>query len=97
MSAAYLDQFADFICRTRYEDLTPSGIHAGKRVLLDNLGAIMRGSEEPENVKLSTLSRRDPGGRPAATLLAAGFARRCRRGGRLWRCRFRRLSRLGCL
>ncbi|MCC7425289.1 MAG: MmgE/PrpD family protein [Alphaproteobacteria bacterium] len=75
MSAAYLDRFAEFICQTRYDDLTPSAVHAGKRVLLDNLGAIMRGSEEPENMKLSTLSRRDPGGRNAATLLAAGFPR----------------------
>jgi len=75
MDASYLDRFVDFVCATRWEDIPPEVAHVSRRVLLDNLGAIMRGSEEPENVRLARLVRRDPGSGPAATLLGAGFAR----------------------
>jgi len=74
-SPQYLDDFAGFLCRTRWEDLPAATIHAGKRALLDNLGATMRGSEEPEVICLAALSLRDPGAGPAATMLRAGFPR----------------------
>lgn len=71
----YLDEFVGFVCRARFEDLPAEAVHAGKRVLLDNLGATMRGSEEPEIIRLAALSQRDPGAGPAATMLRAGFPR----------------------
>ena len=68
MSADYLDRLARFVTETTLEDLEPSTILAGKRVVLDTIGAMLAGSRWPENTNFATLSQ-SLGGPGEATLL----------------------------
>jgi 2-methylcitrate dehydratase PrpD len=64
----YLDRLAAFAADVHFDKLPPSTVEAAKLVLLDTLGAILAGSQEPENVALAHLAaHRCPSG--AATLI----------------------------
>ena len=52
----YLDQLAEFVADTRFEDLPPDTIAAGRDVVLDTLGAITAGSRLPENAGFAQLA-----------------------------------------
>lgn len=74
MRRSYLEVLVDFLVRARLEDLPAPVVHAAKRVFMDVLGANLRGSEEPENVRLAQFAMQNAlGGRRVATLLRAGF------------------------
>ena len=66
--ADYLDELARFATDVRYDQLPSSTVAAAKLVLLDTIGAMLAGSQEPENTKLARFAtERCPGGR--ATLI----------------------------
>lgn len=44
----YLDELCEFVAQTRYQDIPAEVRRYAKRVLVDDLGAIIRGSAEPE-------------------------------------------------
>ena len=75
MSADYLDQLARFVAGTTLEDMEPSTILAGNRVVLDTVGAMLAGSRWPENANFATLSQ-SLGGPGEATLLGHPFKAR---------------------
>ena len=52
----YLTRLSDFVFNTRLESLELSTILAAKLVVLDTIGAILGGSNLPENVKLAQLA-----------------------------------------
>ena len=56
MAQDYLDQLAEFVADTRFEDLPPDTIAAGRDVALDTLGAITAGSRLDENAKFARLA-----------------------------------------
>ncbi len=56
MAQDYLDQLAEFVVDTRFEDLPPDTIAAAKDVVLDTLGAITAGSRLRENANLALLA-----------------------------------------
>ena len=67
----YLDRLAQVAAEVRVDTLPESTVEAGKRVLLDTLGAIVAGSALPENHHLARLAAaRAPHG--VATLLGHG-------------------------
>src|SRR5438128_7399009 len=67
----YLDRLAQVAAEVRVDTLPESTVEAGKRVLLDTLGAIVAGSALPENRHLARLAAaRAPHG--VATLLGHG-------------------------
>ncbi|MBI2171109.1 MAG: MmgE/PrpD family protein [Chloroflexi bacterium] len=64
----YLDKLSQFVADTDYEDLSPAAVAATKDVILDTIGAIVAGSELPENAKLArTVVQRS--GPAAATIM----------------------------
>ena len=52
----YLDQLAEFVVETRWEDFDPAVIAAAKDVMLDTIGAILAGSRLPENANFAGLA-----------------------------------------
>src|SRR5437867_10496701 len=67
----HLDRLAHVAAEVRVDTLPESTVEAGKRVLLDTLGAIVAGSALPENRRLARLAAaRAPHG--VATLLGHG-------------------------
>src|SRR5438034_1902272 len=52
----YLDRLAQVAAEVRVDTLPESTVEAGKRVLLDTLGAIVAGSALPENRHLARLA-----------------------------------------
>ena len=74
MDKSYVDVLVDFLVGLKAKDLPAPVMQAGKTVFMDVLGANMRGSEEPENVKLAQFAMQNSlGGRATSTLLRAGF------------------------
>jgi 2-methylcitrate dehydratase PrpD len=66
--ADYLDEIAAFAADTRYEDIPPAAIEAGKWILLDTIGGMLAGSTLAETRKLAELAARRSG-RPVSTLV----------------------------
>lgn len=66
-----IDRLARFVAETRWEDIPESVRHDAKRVLLDTLGVILAGSEQPEVVRLRQRLLTTAG--TAATVLARGW------------------------
>ena len=58
MSNDYLDLVSDFVYSTQWEDLPEITRRAAKNVLMDTLGAILAGSQLPENAALAALTPR---------------------------------------
>ena len=56
MAQDYLDQLAEFVAESRWEDLHPSTIAAAKDVVLDTIGAIIAGGRLDENANLARLA-----------------------------------------
>ena len=56
MAQDYLDQLAEFVAETRFEDLPPDTVSAAKDVALDTLGAITAGSRLDENANFARLA-----------------------------------------
>ena len=56
MAQDYLDQLAEFVADTRFEDLPPDAIAAARDVALDTLGAITAGSRLDENANFARLA-----------------------------------------
>ena len=56
MPQDYLDQLAEFVAETRWEDLDPTAIVAAKDVVLDTIGAILAGSRLSENARFAGLA-----------------------------------------
>ena len=56
MAQRYLDQLAEFVADTRFEDLPPDTVAAAKDVVLDTIGAITAGSRLPENANFARLA-----------------------------------------
>ena len=52
----YLDQLAEFVAETRWEDIDPTAIAAAKDVVLDTIGAILAGSRLSENANFAGLA-----------------------------------------
>ena len=52
MAQLYLDRLAHLIVNTNWDSLPAKVQHAVRRVFMDALGANLRGSEEPENMRL---------------------------------------------
>ena len=71
---AYLDRLARFVCDTRLEHLEPSTVNAAKSVVLDTIGAMLAGSQLPENTKLAQLAAKTGGQGPATLLGQNGSA-----------------------
>ena len=65
MKQDYLDQLAEFVVETRWEDFDPAAIAAAKDVALDTIGAILAGSRLRENANFAAL---------AATMSGSGKA-----------------------
>ena len=66
------ERLAQFIIETDYEDMPPATRHAAKRAMLDTLGVMMAGSEEPAG-KIITSFVSSIGGKPRAGVVGAGF------------------------
>ncbi len=66
------ERLAQFIIETGYEDIPPATRHAAKRAMLDTLGVMMAGSEEPAG-KIITSFVSSIGGKPRAGVVGAGF------------------------
>ena len=64
----YLDQLSQFVADTTYDSLSPDARAAAKDVIMDTFGAIIAGTQLPENRALASLAseRSQP---PSATLL----------------------------
>ncbi len=73
MAVPYLDPLARFIVSTKWDSLPAKVQNAVRRVFMDALGANLRGSEEPENMKLGESYSQMSGPARNATLLRAGF------------------------
>ena len=58
MSNDYLDSVSDFVYSTQWEDLPDIARSAAKNVLMDTLGAILAGSQLPQNSALAALAPR---------------------------------------
>jgi len=71
---AYLDRLTRFVCGTRLEHLEPSTVNAAKSVVLDTIGAMLAGSQLPENTKLAQLAAKTGGQGPATLLGQNGSA-----------------------
>ena len=56
MAQHYLDQLAEFVADTRFEDLPPDTIATARDVVLDTLGAITAGSRLDENANFARLA-----------------------------------------
>ncbi len=56
MPQDYLDQLAEFVVETRWEDIDPIAIAAAKDVVLDTIGAILAGSRLSENANFAGLA-----------------------------------------
>ena len=56
MAQDYLDQLAEFVAETRWEDFDPTAIAAAKDVVLDTVGAILAGSRLSENANFGGLA-----------------------------------------
>lgn len=56
MPQDYLDQLAEFVAETRWEDFDPAAIAAAKDVALDTIGAILAGSRLRENANFAALA-----------------------------------------
>ena len=56
MPQDYLDQLAEFVAETQWEDFDPSTIAAAKDVVLDTIGAILAGSRLSENANFAGLA-----------------------------------------
>ena len=56
MPQNYLDRLAEFVAETRFEDLPPDTVAAGRDVVLDTLGAITAGSRLDENANFARLA-----------------------------------------
>ena len=56
MPQDYLDQLAEFVIETRWDDFGPTAIAAAKDVVLDTVGAILAGSRLSENANFAGLA-----------------------------------------
>ena len=56
MAQGYLERLAEFVADTRFEDLPPDTIAAGRDVVLDTLGAITAGNRLDENANFARLA-----------------------------------------
>ena len=66
------EKLAKFIVETIYESIPPEVVHAAKRVVMDTLGVIIAGSQEPAGKIISSFVR-NLGEKPRATVVGAGF------------------------
>lgn len=66
------EKLAQFIVETSYEDISPAAIQAAKRAMLDTLGVMLAGSQEPAG-KIITSFVRSMRGEPKAGVVGAGF------------------------
>ena len=71
--ADYLDRLSRFVSDTRLQDLDHTAVSAAKTVVLDTIGAILAGSQLPENRNLAQLAAKN-GGAPATVIGHVGFA-----------------------
>ena len=70
----YLDRLSRFVCDTHLEGLEPSTVNAAKTVVLDTIGAMLAGSQFPENAKLAQLAAKTGGQGPSTLLGQPGSA-----------------------
>ena len=56
MAQDYLDQLAEFVAETRWEDFDATTVAAAKDVVLDTIGAILAGSRLSENANFAGLA-----------------------------------------
>ena len=56
MAQDYLDQLAQFVAETRWEDIHSTAVAAAKDVALDTIGAMLAGSRLPENSNFAGLA-----------------------------------------
>ena len=66
------ERLAQFIVETGYEDMPPAAIQAAKRAMLDTLGVMVAGSQEPAG-RIITSFVSSLGGKPRAGVVGAGF------------------------
>ena len=64
----YLERLAAFVSELRLDDLSPDALDAARTVTLDTLGAILAGSNLPENRNLAKLAVKLGGKGPASIL-----------------------------
>lgn len=69
-------RLAEFIAKSRWEDLPPAAVAAAKRAILDSVGVMLAGSVEPPAVILQRVAASE-GGSPLCTVLGT----RLRTGG----------------
>ena len=50
----YLDTLSDFVSETGFDSLTPGALDAVRDVTLDTLGAMVVGSQQPENAAFAS-------------------------------------------
>ena len=68
----YLDTLSDFVSETGFDSLTPGALDAVRDVTLDTLGAMVVGSQQPENAAFaSRMAQRSPSA--AATVFGHGL------------------------
>ena len=63
----YLDKLSEFVEETRFEDLSPEAVSSVKDVVLDTLGSMTAGSQQPENAAFARLAAQRSG--PAAATI----------------------------
>lgn len=63
---------ANFIVRTSYDQIPGEAVRSAKRAILDGLGCILAGSQEP-SARIVTGYVKEMGGSPEATVIAGGF------------------------
>ncbi|MFC1864318.1 MmgE/PrpD family protein [Chloroflexota bacterium] len=66
------EKLAQFIVETGYEDMPVEALHAAKRIMIDTLGVMIAGSQEPAGQIISSFVR-NLGGKPRAWVVGKGF------------------------
>ncbi len=66
------EKLARFVVDTRYEDIPEEVKHIARRLILDCIGTMLVGSEEPQG-KIATRFVRECGGAPEASVIHSGF------------------------
>ena len=69
------EKLAHFIVETGYEAIPAAVVHAAKRVMIDTVGVMLAGSQEPSGQLIASFVRK-LGGNPHARLMGQGLKRR---------------------
>jgi 2-methylcitrate dehydratase PrpD len=64
-------KLAQFIVETRYEDIPAAVVHAAKRVMIDTVGVMIAGAQEPASRVIASFVR-NLGGNPHARVIGTG-------------------------